>query len=251
MNFNGLPSSYWASQKTRVEELRLKISAGDNSADGRVVPTDDDLVIGEGRRLPLTILFTDISGFSNRISLTPEQQEMNLRIFNLYFSEMIRIVEDYGGTVEKNTGDGLMAYFEDAAEYETHDNSTKRALACALTMFAANQHLLSPIYQATGVPVIEFRASIEHGAITIAKLGAPRRFNANVAIGNAANFASKMLSLLKANQIGLGSAARDRLPETWRTAWTTLLDVSTGWVFNGTTTPYPLYLYSGRWSTLV
>jgi len=71
-------------------------------------------------------------------------------------------------------------------------------------MFAANQHLLSPIYQASNVPVIEFRASIEHGTITIAKLGAPRRFNANVAIGNAANFASKMLSLLRANQVGLG-----------------------------------------------
>jgi adenylate cyclase len=251
VNFNGLPNSYWDAQKTRVEELRRKVSAGDNSADGRVVPTDNDLVIGAGRRLPLTILFTDISGFSNRTSLTPEQQEMNLRIFNLYFTEMIRIVEDYGGTVEKNTGDGLMAYFEDAPEYAVEDNSTKRALACALTMFAANQYLLSPIYQASNVPVIEFRASIEHGTITIAKLGAPRRFNANVAIGNAANFASKMLSLLKANQIGLGSAARDRLPETWRPAWTTLSDVSTGWVFNGTTTPYPLYIYSGRWSTLI
>jgi adenylate cyclase len=251
MNFNGLPSSYWVSQKTRVEDLRLKISAGDNSTDGRIVPTDNDLVIGAGRRLPLSILFTDISGFSNRASLTPEQQEMNLRIFNLYFTEMIRIVEDYGGTVEKNTGDGLMAYFEDAPEYQADDNSTKRALACALTMFAANQYLLSPIYQASNVPVIEFRASIEYGTITIAKLGAPRRFNANVAIGNAANFASKMLSLLKASEIGLGSAARDRLPTAWRSAWTTLSDESTGWVFNGTTTPYPLYLYSGRWSTLI
>jgi adenylate cyclase len=36
-----------------------------------------------------------------------------LRVLNLYFSEMIKIAEEYGGTVEKNTGDGLMAYFED------------------------------------------------------------------------------------------------------------------------------------------
>jgi class 3 adenylate cyclase len=251
MDFNGLPESYWNAQKVRVEALRQKVSSGNSSADGRVVPDDNDLVIGAGRRLPLTILFTDISGFSNRTSLTAEQQEMNLRVFNLYFTEMIRIVEDYGGTVEKNTGDGLMAYFEDASEYGEENNSTKRALACALTMFAANEHLLSPIYQASKVSPIEFRASIEHGTITIAKLGAPRRFNANVAIGNAANFASKMLALIKANQIGLGSAAQVRLPDTWRKSWTTLSDVSTGWVFNATTTPYPLYLYTGRWSKLI
>ena len=59
-----------------------------------------------------TIKFTDISGFSLRNSISTEEQEMMLRVLNLYFTEMIRIVNDYGGSVEKNTGDGLMAYFE-------------------------------------------------------------------------------------------------------------------------------------------
>lgn len=252
MNFDGLQSTYWDQQAQRVERLRQKISEGAVPATpGRVVPDSTDLVIGAGRRLPLTVLFTDICGFSGRASLTAEQQEMNLRVLNLYFTEMIRIVEDYGGTVEKNTGDGLMAYFEEMPEYGDENNSTKRAVACALTMFAANEYLLSPILRASNVTPIEFRASIEHGMLTIARLGTPRGFNANVAIGNAANFASKMLGKVKANQLCLGSAARDRLPPLWQSHWTALADVSTGWSFAGTANPYPLYLYTGRWQKLV
>jgi adenylate cyclase len=251
MNFEGLQTSYWNSQLSRVEDLRRKISGGEGTPAGRTIPDADDLVIGAGRRLPLTILFTDICGFFSRTSLTVEQQEMNLRMLNLYFTEMIRIVEDYGGTVEKNTGDGLMAYFEDSADHGRDDNSTKRALACTLTMCAANQHLISPILRATGLPPIQFRTSLEHGPITVAKIGAPRRFNANVAIGNAANFACKMLRHVGPDQVGLGYAAHLRLPESWRSRWSTLMDVSTGWVFVDSNKPYPLYLYSGRWVKLI
>ena len=54
----------------------------------------------------MAVLFLDISGFSVRKSETVEEQGMILKILNLFFTEMIRIAEEYGGTVEKNTGDG-------------------------------------------------------------------------------------------------------------------------------------------------
>jgi hypothetical protein len=60
-----------------------------------------------------------------------------------------------------------------------------------------------------------------------------------------------MLSLVKPGEIGLGATAHGRLPETWRSLWTRLADVSTGWVYAQTTLPYPLYLYTGRWSRLI
>ena len=46
---------------------------------------------------------------------------------------MIRIAEEYGGNVEKNTGDGLLAYFNDD-EGTPPEFGPKRAVACALTM---------------------------------------------------------------------------------------------------------------------
>ncbi|MBI2346178.1 MAG: adenylate/guanylate cyclase domain-containing protein [Deltaproteobacteria bacterium] len=196
-------------------------------------------------------MFIDVSRFSSRPSATAYEQELMLRVLNLFFSEMIRIVEDHGGTVEKNTGDGLMAYFEDQSGGTSGANSTQRAVACAMTMNVANEHLISPVLRATSVSPLEFRITVDHGMVTIARIGGPQRFNANVAIGNTANFAAKMLDLVKPGDIALGAAARNRLPILWQLLWTDLAPISTGWVYTGTNTPYPLYLYTGRWAKLV
>lgn len=251
MNYDGLGSSYWQQQTERVERLRSRIVERTSTAPGRVVPTADDLAIGTGRRLHATVLFTDICGFSGRPAATADEQELLLRVLNLYFTEMIRIVEEYGGTVEKHTGDGLMAYFEDGAKGSAEENGTKRALASVLTMLAANDALISPVLRASDVAPIHFRASLEYGPITVARIGAAQRFSANVAIGNAANFACKMLGLVDEDDVGLGAAANTRIPPLWRDAWSKLSSKATGWVYSATGAPYPLYLYTGRWSRLV
>lgn len=251
MNFDGLERSYWESQIERIERLRAKIAARAASPIGRVIPDDTDLAVGTGRRLKLTVMFIDISGFSQRRSVAADEQELMLRVLNLFFTEMIRIVEEYGGAVEKNTGDGLMAYFEDQPGDESGGNSAKRAVACALTMTAANEYLVAPILRATGVPPLEFRTTMDYGAVTIARIGAPQRFNANVAVGNTANFAARMLALVKPGDIALGAGARGQLPPLWQTLWTELSPISTGWVYTDTTVPYPLYLYTGRWAKLL
>ncbi len=249
MNYDGLQSSYWQSQIARVMKLREKISATAPTQAGRVVPDDEDLAIGEGRRLSMAVLFLDISGFSARSSETEQEQSLLLKVLNLFFTEMIKIAEEYGGTVEKNTGDGLMAYFEDRAS-EPSETGSKRAVACALTMLTANEHLIQPILRATPVPDIQFRVSIDHGMVTVARLGAARRFNANVAIGATANFACKMLKFAQAGDIVLGESARNQLPLGWY-QFTELMAVSTGWRYIKTGAPYPLYKYNGRWSRLV
>jgi class 3 adenylate cyclase len=251
MNYDGLEQAYWDSQVARIEGLRQKIAARAAAPEGRVIPDDTDLVIGTGRRLNLTVMFIDITRFSARRSITADEQEMMLRVLNLFFTEMVRIVEDYGGAVEKNTGDGLMAYFEDKLGDELGGNSVKRAVACALTMAAANEYLISPILRATDVAPIEFRTTMDYGSVTIARIGAPQRFNANVAIGNTANFAAKMIGLVKPGDIAIGAVARNRLPPLWQTNWTVLSPISTGWVQADTNAPYPLYLYTGRWARLI
>lgn len=248
MKYDRLEKLYWDGQIERVEKLRQRISTRATvSAPGRLIPEDADLSIGTGRRLDVTVLFLDISDFSARSSSTAEEQEMMLRVLNLFMTEMIRVIEDYGGYVEKNTGDGLMAYFEDDADA----NSTVKAVTCALTLHAANDFLIAPVLRATPVDPIQFRVSMDYGAVTIARIGAAQRFNANVAIGNVANFASKMLRSVCAGGIGLGASAQRRLPEPWRSTWTELSPASTGWQFGDSSVPYPLYLYTGRWAKAV
>jgi adenylate cyclase len=164
-------------------------------ARGRVIPENEDLVLGDARRLPMAVMFLDISGFSQRPSDDEAEQALLARVLNLFFTEMIRIAEDYGGTVEKNTGDGLMAYFEDAGG-QPPEGGVKRAVSCALTMFEAGTYLINPVLISAGVTELQFRIAIDYGQVTIARLGAARRFNAVVAIGSPANVAAKMLARL-------------------------------------------------------
>lgn len=250
MNYDGLLNSYWRSQIKRVEELRQKISNRPKSGEGRVVPNDDALSIGDGKRLSMAVMFIDICGFSNRAMETLEEQDLTLRVLNLFFSEMIRIAEEYDGNVEKNTGDGLMIYFIDGAG-NPGEKGTKRAVAAALTMMAANEHLINPILRATPTREVEFRVSIDYGPITIARLGPPRRFNSNAAIGTTANFASKMLRHAGPGEIVLGESARNQLPSDWQTYWTELLQITTGWHYSVSGKAYSIYRYLGRWSRLV
>ena len=250
MNYDGLSNTYWQEQSRRIEVLRQKISARPKIGDGRVVPEDDDLSIGDGRRLRMAVMFIDICAFSSRGMETTEEQDLTLRVLNLFFTEMTGIAEEYGGHVEKNTGDGLMIYFNDS-EGDPPERGAKRAVSSALTMIAANANLISPILRSTPVKEIEFRVSIDCGYVTIARLGPPRRHNANVAIGTTANFASKMLRHAKAGEIVLGEVARNDLPTEWQTSWTEVAVRDTGWVYRVSGMPYALYKYIGRWIRLV
>ena len=112
MEYTRLTDAYWKNQIGRIEGSRQTIVARDEAASvGRVIPGEETLAIGTGRRIDIAVMFIDICGFSSRSSNTLAEQDLLLRSLNLFFTEMTRIAEDYGGTLEKNTGDGLMAYF--------------------------------------------------------------------------------------------------------------------------------------------
>ena len=249
MDYEGLQTAYWAAQTQRVESLRRAINDRSAIQPGRAIPESGDVAIGSGRRLDLAILFLDICGFSARASFAPEEQATNLRVFSLFFSEMIKIAEDYGGVVEKNTGDGLLAYFKDNAPAPTP--ASQKAVAAALTMFAANQYLIGPILSNSAIVALTFRISVDYGPVTVGTLGAPRRFNSVVAIGTPANFASKMLAYARADELVLGEQAKLQLPISWQKRYTELALVSTGWRYLVSGLPYSLYRYTGRWSRLV
>ena len=74
MNYDALDSIYWAAQQDRVEQLRKKISSRPTVGDGRLVPEDDSLSIGDGRRLLMAVMFIDICDFSSRGMESIEEQ---------------------------------------------------------------------------------------------------------------------------------------------------------------------------------
>jgi len=154
MRATTLTPEYWAEQRQRVDGRFQKLHARDNALiKGIGIPSEEDLTIGTGKHMKMAVLFLDICASTARAGDTPETQQDELKAMAVFFDTMIRIIEDLGGTVEKNTGDGLMAYFEDA---DYPDNGSTRAVSAALHMMRANQHLISPRLTQIGIKPFSF-----------------------------------------------------------------------------------------------
>ena len=243
MNYDEYEKSYQKIQEDRLLKSLQAINQKSVS-NGLTIPQEESVVIGTGRRLSMAIMFLDICNFTSRLSETQTEQQNILDVLNLFFSEMVRIAEDYGGTVEKNTGDGLMAYFEDKSDA----NGCKRAVACSLTMFHITQNYLNPIFSKSYIQPIDFRIGIDYGNVTIAKVGSPRRFNSLVAIGTSANVACKILRFAGPNEIIIGDQVKQNLPSHWYKYIYKLTDNS-GWVYRQSGLPYSYWKYDAKWRT--
>ena len=241
MAFQQYDWKYQQERKRRIAYAATKIAERDEAVRaGRVVPANAELPIGTGRRVQAAVLFLDICSFTTRPSNTEDEQEDLLRALSIFFTEMFRIVKDYGGDVEKNTGDGLMAYFADNGD----GNGAERAVACAMTMMASNAEL-TPHVLKTAAP-FEFRIAIDYGPITVAQIGAPRGFGSIVAIGVTANIANKMLRFAKGNQIVIGEQVGRALSQPWQ-QFCRMFNQETGFVYLETGATYPYYLFDAHW----
>lgn len=238
--------SYHGVQARRVEIMRRRIQAVNSAvAPGWIIPVPEDLPIGRGRRLDAAILFLDISGFTHRPSETAEEQDSQVRILSLFFSEMIRIVGDFGGTVEKNTGDGIMAYFSRPRGAAQDPRQT--ALVCALYMFLAADRLINPVIRASGLEPLRFRVCLDFGSITVARLGAAQRFNHIVAVGTAANRTSKMLGHAEAGDLLMGDAMLPGIRPDWLQQFLSHTGKKSGWLYDDGEA-YHFWRYDGRWT---
>ena len=179
---------------------------------GRVVPADDDLPIGDARRLRLAVLFLDICEFSRVPSYDDNDQDKVLKLLKLFMAEMLHVVRALRGDFEKNTGDGMMAYFKDGTESEC----AQRAVDAAVTMHCYNDQVISPRLKTNGLPEVRFRVGIETGLVTIANVGVRGDHHSLVAIGNVPNVACKLMNLIQNGGIVLGHYTRNLMSEDWQ-----------------------------------
>jgi adenylate cyclase len=82
-----------------------------------------------GERREMTVLFSDIRGFTS-ISETLDPEAL-VRLLNEFFTPMTRLVLENGGTLDKYMGDALMAFFGAPVAHPDH---ATRACRAALAM---------------------------------------------------------------------------------------------------------------------
>ena len=147
---------------------------------------DDDLRLG-GQRKTVTVLFSDIRGFTT-FSETHDP-EVVIEVLNRYLGDMAKVILDHGGTLVCFMGDGIMAVFGAPIEQPDHAD---RALAAA-------QEMAGPVLEDFNRWMRErdigegFRIGIglNSGEVMAGNVGSEQRLDYTV-IGDTTNTASRL-----------------------------------------------------------
>jgi len=144
----------------------------------------DKLKLG-GERRELTVLFSDIEGFTTiSEGMSPEQL---VGLLNEYLSAMTEIVFRNNGTLDKYEGDAVMA-FRGAPIPQAH-----HALAACLSALQMEEKLVSirAVWKQQGKPALNMRIGINTGEMVVGNLGGMGKFDYTV-IGDSVNLASRL-----------------------------------------------------------
>ena len=101
---------------------------------------DDSATIAlSGVRETVTILFTDIRGFTAFTEKMSDEQgpEVVVKLLNEYLAAMTATIIKYHGHVNKFIGDGILAVFSDSDEGAVPGDHALRAVQCATAMVSA------------------------------------------------------------------------------------------------------------------
>ena len=150
-----------------------------------------------GRRAELTILFSDIRGFTS-ISEKLQPQEV-IEFLNEYLSEMAAIVKHAGGTLDKFIGDAVMAFW---GEPVPHPDHADRAADCALAMQAKTAQLAAR-WAAEGKPDIHIGVGINTAEVVVGNIGSLDHKLDYTVIGDGVNLASRLESANKEFHTGI------------------------------------------------
>lgn len=147
----------------------------------------------------VTVLFADIRGFT---ALSEnEKPEKVVGLLNRYLSAMTDIVFERGGTLDKYTGDGLMAIFgAPTATPEDALNAVKAAVTMQKRLATLNTELL-----AEGYSQISAGIGLHTGEATIGYIGSERR-SEYTAIGDTVNLAKRLESNAAGGKILMSEA---------------------------------------------
>ncbi|MBI4834348.1 MAG: adenylate/guanylate cyclase domain-containing protein [Planctomycetes bacterium] len=143
-----------------------------------------------GQRKGMTILFSDIRGFTNMSESIPPEQVVSL--LNEYLTLMVEVIFRHGGTLDKYIGDGIMAFFGAPKEQVNH---ARLAVLTAVEMVRESRRL-EVKWKAEGKPNLNIGIGINTGDAVVGNIGSEKRLDYTV-IGDNVNLAARLEPLNK------------------------------------------------------
>lgn len=157
-----------------------------------VITRGIDLAPG-GKRHTVTILFSDVRGFTGLSErLSPEAM---VDILNQHFAASSEVILNSGGTLDKFIGDAIMAFWGAPAPREDH---ALAAVKAAIDMQVAAKALDRVVQARWGEP-FRIGIGINTGDAIVGHIGSPRRMG-YTAVGDPTNLASRVEGLTKEYQ---------------------------------------------------
>ena len=154
----------------------------------------------------VTVLFADLRNFTARSS--DESAEEVVATLNVFLGEMVEVVEEHDGMVNKFLGDGLMALFGVGEQREAHADAAVRA---AIEMVARLDHVNAQVVPSDH-GLLRMGVGIHTGRAVVGSIGSPHRLE-YTAIGDTVNLASRIEGLTKVvgRTVLLTAATRDAM----------------------------------------
>jgi adenylate cyclase len=150
----------------------------------------DHISAGDGTRQQVTILFSDIRGFTSFSENLPPEKVVEL--LNIYLGEMSSIIMRDGGTIDKFIGDAIMAFW--GAPVISDDHADKAVTACLEmieALYEVNRRL-----EEKGFEPLKVGIGLHTGYAILGNIGSENKLDYTV-IGDTVNLASRVEGLTK------------------------------------------------------
>ena len=171
--------------------------------------TDDDLRL-QGRRMDVTVLFSDIRGFTTFSEARDPGQVLD--VLNHYHEEMTAAVMDHGGTLISFMGDGIMATFGSPIEMNDHAD---RAFAAAKEMLEVRLPKVNEWMRENDVgDEFQIGIGLNSGPVMAGNIGSEQRLEFTT-IGDTVNTAARLEGMTKGSghSLFVADSTRERLSD--------------------------------------
>jgi adenylate cyclase len=162
----------------------------------------------EGESRELSVLFTDVRGFTTiSEGLDPKQLS---RLMNEFLTPLTREIYKHRGTIDKYMGDCIMAFWGAPLEDPQH---ARGAVLTGLEMHKVLE-ALQPHFKEMGWPPIRIGVGVNSGRMSVGNMGSEIRL-AYTVMGDAVNLASRLEGLTREYGVNMivGEDTREGVPD--------------------------------------
>ncbi len=163
---------------------------------------DPDRVKLGGDLQQITVMFTDLEGFTTLSEVTPPHEL--LRVLNRYHELVSRLVQQHGGIVNKFMGDGVMVLFNTPVPQANHARSAVDAALAIRAALPALHAEFEPRFR------LLINCGIHTGAAIVGNVGAAHCMD-YTALGDTVNLASRLQGIATGHQILISDATEGLL----------------------------------------